>query len=238
MKFLLCIFLSFVCWLTQASPLPDFPFVTVEGSAMREVKPDIASVRFEIESFAKDSESASEQLHSVTDKVIKTLVGLGIKEDSITSYEIDKQTQRKRDDDYNTLEILGYEFNREFVVQVNNLEHYSALVEQLTEIDNVHGFATEFDTSERDEIVKALIAEAAEDARSRASMMAAGLGVKLDSVFAFNDSGSFENAFATFGLSGQNRVFGMAVMRSRSSDMFMPKYIEVHKTINVVYKIK
>lgn len=238
MKHLLRIILSIACFTASASPLPDFPFVTVEGFATKKVKPDIATVRFEIEAFAKDAESANKQLHDVTDKVVKILSDSGISKDEITSYEIDKQTQRKRDDDYNTLEILGYEFSRDFVVLVKNLEHYSDLIEQLAETDNLHGISTEFDTSERDEIGKALIADAAKNARNKAEMMAAGLGVELDSVFAFNGSGSFSDAFATFGLRDEFRAMGLAKSGSRSRTLFMPRHIEIHKTINVIYKIK
>lgn len=85
-----------------------------------------------------------------------------------------------------------------------------------------------------------LIKEAAAKAKQKAKHMASGLGVRLGSVFAFNDSGSYASFFATFGLSTDRSGYLAKAMRSEAenSKAFIPQYIEVSKSINVVYKIQ
>ena len=72
--------------------------------------------------------------------------------------------------------------------------------------------------------------------------MAAGLDVKLGKVFAFNDSGSFDNFFASFGVEQRFRsgAFEMSVSgsRQRSTTVFIPQTIELSKTVNVIYRIE
>ena len=88
-----------------------------------------------------------------------------------------------------------------------------------------------------------LIAKAAAEAREKADVMAKGLGVSIDSVFAFNDTGSFQTFFSTFGLRGED--VGQRMMRerigvsgSRVNDIFMPQSIQITKKVNVIYKLK
>jgi uncharacterized protein YggE len=180
-------------------------------------------------------------MNKTTSNVIELLLNLGIPKSAITSYEIDKHTKRKRDEDYNQLNILGYELSRQVEVDLTNLEIYPKLIAELIKLDFVSGFSAQFDTSKRDQVSTELISIAASNAKRKAEIMANGLGVKLDSVFAFNDSGSFDSFFATFGLNEKFGVesFAMAAERSRAADLiFIPKFIEVKKQVNVIYKLQ
>lgn len=226
-----------------ASVLPDFPFVTVEGSATQEVKPDQVILSFEITTFSESAGDANKQLIDTTTAVLGLMAELGIKADAITSYEINKQTKRRRDEDYNFLDIIGYEFSRDMNVALTDLETYKKLVDKLMKTEFVHSIASEFNTSKRKGIEIDLIAKAAAAAREKADVMAKGLGVSIDSVFAFNDSGSFQSFFSTFGLRGEEG--GAMMMRekmvvsgTRVNDIFMPQSIEITKKVNVIYKLK
>jgi uncharacterized protein YggE len=79
--------------------------------------------------------------------------------------------------------------------------------------------------------------EAAEKAKQKAEHMATGLGVKITSVFAFNDTGSFSSFFATFGLENESRALAMMRSKGNAANIFVPQFIEVSKSINVIYKI-
>ncbi len=110
------------------------------------------------------------------------------------------------------------------------------MLAQLYAAEYVHNLNSVFDTSERDVVETALISAAAAQARKKAEQMAEGLGVKIHSVFAFNDSGSFSSFFATFGVSDSTLV--NAEMRTGSAQLVLvPQFIEISKTVNVIYKI-
>lgn len=237
MKYLFVFLLAFYAYSGAASPLPDFPFVTVEGNAVKEVRPDIAVVRFEITTFSNSSEAANKALYKVTEEVLKIANELQIPTEALTSYEIEKQIKRKTDEDYNALEILGYEFSRSVKIELDTLNTYSELIHKLTVIDNVHNVSTDFDTSQREKLEIELISKAAKNARHKATIMAKGLGVQIDSVFAFNEFGSFNSFFSTFQLS--NNLSRISVTGSRMREqIFIPKYIEIEKSINVIYKLQ
>lgn len=224
---------------SQASSLPDFPFVTVEESASRNVRPDEALVSFEIVAFAQRAEPANATMVATMNAVVALTEQLGIAPEAITAYEVDKRAKRQRDDDYNELDILGYEFSRSVSIKLSDLDRYVQLMEKLLTMDHVEGIGTEFSSAKRSEVEAELIAEAANKAREKAAIMAKGLNVELGSVFAFNDSGSFSSFFATFGLSnGYGSMAGISVTGSRGNSIFIPKFIEIQKTINVIYKLQ
>lgn len=239
MKYLLFLSLFLFAAIGNTSPLPDFPFVAVTGESSQQVKPDKATITFRIIIFSESSEDANSKMGEATKEAVDAILVLDVPKSAITSYEIDKRTKRRRDEDYNQLDILGYEFSRRIKVEITRLDLYSQMMEKLLNVEYIEGFSTEFDSSKREEISEILFASAASNAKNKAEFMAKGLGAKIESVFAFNDSGSFEDFFGTFGLTKSYGVEAFA-MRSRqdSSDIFIPQFIEINKQINVIYKLK
>lgn len=228
----------------KSTTLPSFPFVTVSGTSTEEVKPDIAEIIFQLTTFDKSSDKASEVLSDATQSVLTILSKNAIQSSDIEAYEVNKSIRRGKDKNYNQTGIIGYEFTRSFSVKMSGLDNYPNIIRALYKIDNLSNIRSKFDTSERDDIQLALISKATEKAKKKASLMAQGLGVRLDGVFAFNDTGSFTSFFATFGLSDNARYSVSEMVRSdvnhlNKSDMpiFIPAHIEISKTINVIYKI-
>ena len=239
MKILGYIFLLALSSNAYSSSIPDFPFVTVTGESTRKVAPDNAVINLEVITFAKESLIANNDLNKTVQDIFTILKQSNVGTNAITSYEIRKETKRAREKNgYNNLDILGYELSQIFEIKLDSLEHYSAITSELIKTNNVKSIASQFDATNRETIEIALITEAGEKAKLKASQMALGLGVKIDSVFAINDSGSFKSFFATFGLdSDRGLTFNMAQSSSTSS-MFIPKHIEISKSINVVYKLE
>lgn len=225
-----------------ASSLPDFPFVTVQGTASKELPPDRADVSFTIETFDEKAETADRILADTTVAVLNVLSTLNIPDSAITAYEISKYTKRERGDNYQDLAILGYEMSRNFTVELDNIDNYAPLFEALMKMQNVADVGSNFSVSNADEITLSLISAAAANAKAKAQTMAAGLDVTLGKVFAFNDSGSFDNFFASFGVEQRYRAGALEMRvsgsRQRSTTVFIPQTIELSKTVNVIYRIE
>jgi uncharacterized protein YggE len=242
-KLTFIIFIFIFSGFNNASTMPDFPFVTVTGKSVIKVEPDMATLEFYVVTFNKEATLAKSLLNKTSNDVVIILKSNGILETEIKSFEINKQAMRASDDEYNDLAILGYEFIQKFKVTINDLKIYSKLTNELMDINNVEDIESYFDFSKKDEIEVELIKEASKKAKQKAENMALGLGVKIDSVFAFNDSGSFSSFFATFGFRSEYRGASIALLapgssNPNSSNIFIPHYIEISKSINVVYKIK
>jgi uncharacterized protein len=239
MKFVLAVALALSSFVSLASPLPDFPFVAVTGQSSKQVAPDSVTLTFSITTFHQTAEVANAQLSQASAKVLAVLKANGVSDEQVTAYELEKSEKRKRDDNYNELEILGYDLNRRFEVRLSSLKQYPVLLGQLYAAEYVHNLNSVFDTSERDAVETALISAAAAQSRKKAEQMAEGLGVKIHSVFAFNDSGSFSSFFATFGVS-DSTLFNAEMSASRTGSaqqVLVPQFIEISKTVNVIYKI-
>ncbi len=239
MKYVLAFALLLGSFCSLASPLPEFPFVAVTGQSSKQVTPDSATLTFSITTFHQTAEVANAQLLKASHEVLALLKTNGVSVEHITSYELEKSEKRRRDDQYNELDILGYDLSRRFEVRLPTLKPYPALMTQLYASEYVHNLSTTFDTSERDNIETTLIGAAAAQAKKKAEQMAEGLGVKIHSVFAFNDSGSFNSFFATFGVSEAGSGQSAAMMRDSAvqQQVLVPQFIEISKTVNVIYKI-
>lgn len=235
--FLLLLFIAFSME-SYASSLPDFPFVTVTGESVRKVTPDKVKLGFYVTTFDQESSKAQETLNLTANKVVALFNKYEVPINNVTSFEINKRAKRSRDKDYNDLAILGYEFTQQFEVVIYSLSKYSDIANELLDLNNVENIESQFDSSIREKIEIELIKEAAQKAKFKSEQMAAGLGVELGSVFAFNDSGSFSSFFATFGLKDDARSYAMQRMEMESSKLFIPQNIEIKKSINVIYKLK
>ena len=215
--------------------LPDFPFVVSVGKAEREVKPDIATVSLGIMSFEKKSDISSEKVGAATDSVLKVLQSYGISSKAVEATDIAKSTLRKRDSEYNNLEIIGYEVSRSLTIELKDLAKYSELISDIVAIDNVSSVRTAFDATNRKDIERELVEVASKDALNKAEQMAESLETKIHSVYAISQNSDFGSFFATFGA----RSADIAYARNRARvAIFVPKKITISQGINVVFKIK
>lgn len=233
--------LVFVSFHVQSSPLPDFPFVTVSGTAERSVQPDQATLNFTVVVYHEAAQEGEAELHAVTRKVLGILEDNGIVESAIRSYEIERNVRRGRDDAYNFTNIIGYDFRRNFTVEIKSIAAYSDIAKALFATENLSFNGTQFDYSKRSQIELELTTEAAVKAIEKAQQMAAGLDVTLGDVFAFNDSGSYADFFATFGLTRRGGNSGVREGTARRAPppppVFIPQSIDISKTVNVIYRV-
>ena len=229
-----------------ASALPDFPFVGVQGHAIKEVEPDTASVSFTILAFSEASDEALKTVQTRSADVIQLAQEFKLEQDEVISMGIDTQIKRdvNRDSGYKRTTILGYEVSQSFKLEITDLSNYSAFIDRLITLGNIDRIYPTFDVTNKKEIERELVAEAGKDARQQVDDLANAMGVKVKSVYAINQGKSFDYYFAKFGLQETVKVGGdvyasMAMgAPDRSMNMMVPKSIRVEKKVNVVYKIK
>jgi len=107
-------------------------------------------------------------------------------------------------------------------------------------IDNVSTVNAHFDVDDRGRIESNLVRQAGEDARRRAEEMARSMGVSIESVFAISES-----PIAAVGQAFRLTPDSYTVMGTRpskrglfTSTFFVPEAIELHKSVNVLFKLK
>jgi hypothetical protein len=224
-----------------ASPIPDFPFTAVYGSATDEVAPDQATIKFTVLCHDPRSEVAVATVNEVLTKVVEGLVGLGIKKEDLVADDLSKEAVREKGDDYKRLKILGYDVSRDVKVTVAEIERYTAVVRLIMATDNITRVSTEFDTSKRDEIESTLMASACANAKRKAKLLCEGVGTDLGEVFAVSDQDftGLPGRFG-FGYSGAGDALYSALPPLGDEDevpVFVPTKIDVRASVNVLYRL-
>lgn len=223
-----------------AADLPNFPFVVANGSAEKKIKPDQATVHLTIMAFEKESDQALKTVNLTTTQVSDIVTKFGVRKENIEATDINKSTTRRRDPEFNALDILGYEVTRSMTIKLDNLAQYPDIMGNLIATNNVSGVRADFDIADRKAVEAELIAAAGVDAREKATAMANGLGSKIQSVYGISQVSSFGDFAADFG-GGAMKNFAMrsvAGMESYETIMFAPETITIGQTINVMFRIK
>lgn len=242
MKKLLVIFTALLSlsFGAHADDPPNFPFILVNGDASIDVKPDRAKITFNIVEFDKDPKVATTAVSQRGSEIIKAAGGFGVSKDQVTSTAIQKEVRRARDQNYAALEIQGYEVSQQFTIELRDTSQYSALADKLLTLKNVANLNTEFDVSNRDEITSKLVETACRNAKKKAGDLAKGLDVKLGKPFAVTQDADFSSLTAAFWAPGETGPAGFAksaMQASDTSNMFVPKTINIRKLVNVVYRM-
>jgi uncharacterized protein YggE len=165
----------------HASPVPDYPFVHVTGSAFQAVVPDIGSLDFEIVAQDADPAAARAVLEARVGEVRVLMQQLGMDPEDAVVREV-RQGIRK-DGRAAGGEPL-YELRCDVHINVSNLANWAPLAGGLLGKPNLDGFASSFDRSDMEKIGDELVTQAIQDARRKADVMAAGFGRRVGGVMA------------------------------------------------------
>jgi hypothetical protein len=165
----------------QASPVPDYPFVHVVGSAYTAVIPDIAVLDFEIVATDGDPAAAKAVLEARVGEIRALMQQLSLDPDDAVVREV-RQGVRKGEQAPGGGPL--YELRCDVKVSVRNVSSWPALAGGLFGKPNLDGFASTFDLSTMQQTNDELVANAIADARRRAEVIAAASGRRLGAVTA------------------------------------------------------
>ena len=205
--------------------------VTVTASGTINVVPDVAEITFGISSDNADLSLAQEDNNTRSAQVKSTLEQLGVDDKDIqtTDYYIYPQY------DYNTgdgSQISGYSVQQTLVVKNLKIEEAGNVVSQCVSagINNMTGI--NYTSSKYDETYQQALADAMNNARTKADALAASVGGKVTEVETINE-GYQDN-------SPEYRTFSMAgIENAKAADSltFQPGETGVTATVTVQYKI-
>jgi len=219
-----------------AEDLPTFPFLTVTGEAELKVEPNKVDIEFRVIAFDKNSDKALQQVNQTAHDITQFLLDEGISKKHISAYNISKDAKRNRHrESYQELEILGYQVQQIFNVELLNLEAFDEVVNRLLVTDNIEGLNLTFDTTDRQKLEEKLVAKAGKDARKRANNLAKGVGVDILSVFAVYEEGRGGRFNSGFDM---ERAAAYSLHKPQAASLNPPQFIILKKAIKVMYKIE
>jgi uncharacterized protein YggE len=225
-----------------ASPIPDFPFTAVDGSARKEVSPDKATITFTVLCYDTNSEAAVTTVNKVLTEVVEGILGLGISKETLMAADLSKEAIREKGENDKLLKILGYNVSREVKIMLSEIKNYTAVARLIMVTDNTTRFSAEFDVSDRDEIEATLIAAACADAKKKAELLSKGVGANIGDAFAVSNQ-EFAGLPGRFGFGQSTFLCGIDSVLPSLGDgseilLFVPAKIELQASVHVLYHLQ
>ncbi len=238
-NYLKCLFIVFFTIGVSAQSLPDFSFVTVTGTAQKSFPPDEVEISFKILAFHQGADQAMRIVSKRGADVIELAKKFNIDKNNISSYSINKNTKRgrKQGTGNQQVAIIGYDIQQSFKIKMEDIVHYPELVDALLSMSNVTNINSKFDISNKKQILYDLVIEASADAKRRADNLANGLHVRVVSVHSISEDRDINHYLAKFGIGTERHIDNVRAHSGFASNFFVPKTIDLKKTVNVIFKI-
>jgi len=179
--------------------------ITVSAESERLVAPDTAKVSFSMTRKSTDLSQATESVNERIAQMVEALDEFGVEEKDIktTSYSVQPEYNYVWDAVDRVFD--GYRVRQTIELTIRDLDQVSPVLTQISEfeVDNVSGLS--FYVDEDDEINEELREEAINKAKDKAQVLARDLGVKLDTIIRFNESGAGNPPYPVY----EERMYGL-----------------------------
>lgn len=218
--------------------LPDNRHVSIIGTAKLQAKPDIAVIKFEVESLKATSIGAKKDIDNRVNNFLEGLVTFNINEDNVSASRITTQPSYSYSDD-DKQQLEGYIANRSIKVTLHDIKRLNAFLDfALTvKIDEIKSI--ELKSSDEEPLKQKVRAMAVNNAKEKASSLANAFGAKLGQIYSINSTSN--EHFNRYG--ANNNIERIEVTGSRISEAVRPgKYLQENivfsASISVVFDLE
>jgi len=227
-----------------AESLPGYPFIHVTGSAFQQVMPDIAALDFEAVAVDADPAAARAVLDARVGEARALMQQLGMDPDDVIVREV-RQSQPKDRQPKDQQPGAGpiYELRAEVHIEVRKVSNWRALAGGLLGKPNLDGFASSFDLSTMDQLTDQLVAEAIQDARRRAGVIAAADGRRVGALTAATPQ-ELKNLSTAMGLDRGEFRYQRNASNARPADaadpdtLLMVQAIKLRQPVDAIFRIE
>lgn len=219
-----------------ASDLPAYPFVHASRTGATSVMPDVGEMDFEIIANDTDPAAARALVEGRIAQIRALAEGLGVPPGDVEIRDIRKDVKKGGDADG---AAPSYDLRSGVHIKVADLSKWAGLVGPLIDMPNLDGFATSFDTTEREKVETELVTVAMNTARRKAVAMAKGAGMKLGAVTAVT-LGDLKNLSRAMGLAPNDMRYSGSGTRSAydRKDLLAIDIIKLAQPVDMIFRLK
>lgn len=159
-----------LCALLAVPAIAAERIVSVKGAAEIEVTPDIVTVSYAVVKLAPDAAAAKSYVDKVSSDTIRAAIAQGVKEDDISSSNLDIRRELRYED--NKQVLVGYTVSRNITLTLRKMDNFNKLLQALVDakLDEVQNIQPGISTLPK---LKADALKAAtEDAKQKADLLA------------------------------------------------------------------
>lgn len=231
----------------NASTLPDYPFIHTTGFAYTSVRPDVGEIVFDLVTVDADAEHAyglireqlaalrtllSEQEISENDFVIRQLKKRSVKRDS-SLVENAEQEASSADT------FSHYEFSSTIWIKVRDLSKWESVLVPILKQAQADKIDVTFDATERSQIELDLAGAAIDDAKRKATKLAAVADNRIVRVTAISE-GRIKNLTASIGLVTETPSSFERDVRNqvRGEEFFLIPDLKLQAAVDMIFAIR
>ena len=205
------------------------PQITVDGTAVTRVQPDMIVWSITVSETAEQPGPAKEKVDQWVAELFDTRDRLDIEEDDFQTGQASVQRVERRNPRTGETEFVGYEVSRSITIKQRDLEQFDAFLAAFAKPG--HEFNMQLMSSGEDEIRRDTRIEAVKAAKAKAEELAAALGVGVGMPLQVQASEGFPRPMAA-----NNRVM-MAEMADGGGSSFTPGAIEIRVQVNATFQL-
>ena len=210
--------------------------VSVQGMSEFEVAPDLAKIRFRLETRSLTAQDAQLKNRQAQDSVIAALTQAGVRKSDIetTDYRVDRWVEW--DYDMQRQVDKGYIVTNSFIVSTKELERVGALLDAGIQAgaNNVDSISFELSDAKDKEVKTEALKQAAQNARDKASALADGAGVRLGKVLSLQENSYVVMPYARYDTMAMKAEMGAPEVPPTA---ISPQSVQVSAQVSVSYEI-
>ncbi len=221
-------------WCLAGTPYPDAPHVVANGEGKVSAAPDRATVTLTAQVHHADAGVAKQSVDRSVNALLALAPTFALGTGDISAADL-SLSEVNDTDEHGRRTSNGFDASREVTIKLHDLGRLGAFLDAavaagLTRIDNV-----EFSSSHADALRQQARANAAADARSKASDLARGFGATLGPVYSI-DSVSSDRGHSYGGRTNLDRI---EVTGSRiNNGRYIQPTVQYSEQVSVVFELR
>jgi len=204
--------------------------LVVSGMGKVSLIPDIAYINAGVETIMKDAREAQDENAKIMDRIIKVLKDSGIQDKDIQTANFNVHVEY----DYsgNQRRLVGYRVSNNVRIAVRQIDRVGEILTAMAEAGANHFFGINFGVENQKEAYNAALKKAIDEAKEKATLMAAQAGVSLGKPVAIHEGQSPQGV--PFG----NGMMDMARVESAAMQVpIMEGELDIQAFVTIVYEI-
>lgn len=177
-----------LCAGAAAHDAPPPRAITVSGEGEASVRPDRARLSLAVEKLDPDLRKAEAEVNRIVRAYLAEAKALGAKDEHLSTTGVGIQPEYVWPEGGRERKFTGYRVTRQIEVRIENLDRLGDFILRATQAGVNQVNAPALESSRAREIGRQALAQAAEDARAKARLLAETLGVKLGVVSRITES--------------------------------------------------
>ena len=210
--------------------------IEVNGKGIVMAKPDVASIRFTVETKEYTAQEAQNKYADITDAVTKALVTSGVQSDNIiTEYytvDVDKTYDQQKD----TWIEHGYYATNSFTAKVNDVDNVGKYIDVATKAGVTSVGSVSFSLSDPNQYYSQALQSAVKNASSSAQALAGALGVALGECISVEEISSYNSYIAENAVMAKSAMADTAASGADGGNRADIRYEDMEVSANVVMR--